>query len=150
MGLKCLLKVSAKPVKNTMLNLKRKKPVRVASRSLKLLRDDGWIAQVVEQTIPRVFIKRDYIGCIDIIAFHPDRHITMGVQVTTAAHMSDHVKKILAEPRVEKWIQCGNKMVVHAWSKKGKKDSRKLWTMTERIILLSEYTKTDEKGGDVK
>jgi hypothetical protein len=38
------------------------------ARALAECKRRGWIAQVVEQTIPRTFIKRDFLGVIDIIA----------------------------------------------------------------------------------
>lgn len=41
------------------------------ARALAECRRRGWIAQVVEQTIPHSFIKRDFLGCIDIIALVP-------------------------------------------------------------------------------
>jgi hypothetical protein len=41
------------------------------ARSLEECRKRGWIAGVVEQTIPHTFIKRDFIGIIDIIAIVP-------------------------------------------------------------------------------
>lgn len=50
---------------------KRKKPFSPTARALKECRSRGWIAQVVEQTIPHVFIKRDLFGCIDIVAIVP-------------------------------------------------------------------------------
>jgi len=118
---------------------KRKKPVKVSSKTLKHLRDEGYIAEVVERKIPYGFISIDYIGCIDIIAFHEEKKETLGVQVTTNAHVSDHVKKILAEPRVLSWIKAGNRMVIHAWAKKGKAGKRKLWTLTEREIRMSDF-----------
>lgn len=43
------------------------------ARTLAECRKRGWIAQVVEQTIPRTFIKRDFLGCIDIIAITPSK-----------------------------------------------------------------------------
>lgn len=118
---------------------KRKKPVHVSSKTLKFLRDQGFIAQVVEQTIPRLWIKRDFIGAIDIIAFHPEKEITMGVQVTTTSNAAARVKKILLEPRVRDWLRAGNVMMVHGWSKKGKAGKRKLWTLVERKIFLSDF-----------
>jgi hypothetical protein len=41
------------------------------ARTLAECKRRGWIAQVVEQTIPRTFIKRDLFGIIDVIAVTP-------------------------------------------------------------------------------
>lgn len=43
------------------------------ARALAECRKRGWVAQVVEQTIPRTFIKRDLFGVIDIIAVKPTK-----------------------------------------------------------------------------
>lgn len=43
------------------------------ARTLAECKKRGWIAQVVEQTIPRTFIKRDLFGIIDVIAVTPGR-----------------------------------------------------------------------------
>jgi hypothetical protein len=53
-----------------MAKSKKKSPTAL---SLERLRAEGFIAQVVEQTIPHCFIKRDFIGCIDLIAFNKER-----------------------------------------------------------------------------
>lgn len=124
---------------------KRKKPVMVASKSLKHLRDLGYIAEIVEKTIPRMFIKKDFIGCIDIIAFHAELGHTIGVQVTSSDHFANRHAKILAEPRAEKWLRAGNRIIVHGWSKKGKAGKRKLYSLREQEVFLSDF---DGNGGD--
>jgi hypothetical protein len=43
------------------------------ARTLAECKKRGWIAQVVEQTIPHTFIKRDLFGVIDIIAVTPSK-----------------------------------------------------------------------------
>lgn len=49
------------------------------ARSLAECRKRGWHAQVVEQTIPRTFIKRDLFGVIDIIAVTPSKERVGGL-----------------------------------------------------------------------
>lgn len=49
------------------------------ARTLKECRKRGWIAQVVEQTIPRTFIKRDLFGIIDVIAVTPSKKAIGGL-----------------------------------------------------------------------
>lgn len=140
------MNIKIKPLKLNLDKPKRKKPVLSSSRSLKLLRDAGYIAEVVEKNIPHTFIKKDFIGCIDIIAFHEGKQETIGVQVTTdtGGQMSKHFQKIMAEPRILKWLRAGNKMVIHAWAKKGKAGTRKLFTLRERHITVHDF-----KGGEL-
>jgi hypothetical protein len=49
------------------------------ARALAECRKRGWIAQTVEQTIPRTFIKRDFLGVIDIIALTPSKEQVGGL-----------------------------------------------------------------------
>lgn len=76
------------------------------ARTLAECRKRGWIAQVVEQTIPRTFIKRDLFGCIDIVAVTPEGIV--GIQATSNLTGGNHgmrVQKILAEPRMREWCR---------------------------------------------
>lgn len=49
------------------------------ARTLQECKRRGWTAQVVEQTIPRTFIKRDFLGVIDIIAVTPSKERVGGL-----------------------------------------------------------------------
>lgn len=65
------------------------------ARSLKLLREWGFAAQVVEQTVAGKF-KRDLFGIMDIVAIRPmvtERAEIFGVQATSAANHSARVKR---------------------------------------------------------
>jgi len=56
-----------------------------AAFTLELLRDAGWCADVVERYVEAAKIRRDFIGCVDVIAFRPGFPV-LGVQATTADH----------------------------------------------------------------
>lgn len=49
------------------------------ARTLKECRRRGWIAQVVERTVPHTFIKRDLFGVIDVIAVTPSKERVGGL-----------------------------------------------------------------------
>lgn len=80
----------------------------------------GYVAQTVEMTIPRVFIKRDYIGCIDIIAFNETE--TIGVQATSGSNHAARRTKALAIPELHRWIASPSRhFEVWSWAKKGRR-----------------------------
>lgn len=81
------------------------------ARTLKQLREDGWVADVVERWIPGANVRRDFLGGIDVIAAH-DIHGIVGIQVTTASNASSRVKKLLAEPRMKTWLAAFGKLQV--------------------------------------
>lgn len=100
------------------------------------LRAEGFIAQVVEKTIPRCFIKKDFIGCIDIIAFND--HETIGVQATSGSNHAARRTKALAIPELHAWLKGpGRRFEVWSWSKP--KDSRK-WQLRRESLLASDFT----------
>lgn len=100
------------------------------ARTLVECRKRGWDAQVVEQTIPRTFIKRDLFGVIDIVAI-TERGI-LGIQATSGGSGGGHsarVAKIRKEPRVAKWLATGARLQVWSWAKQGPRGKRKVWTL---------------------
>lgn len=105
-------------------------------RTLKWLRTQGYTCAVVERRIPHTFTTRDLFGCIDIVAIKPGQLGVLGVQVTSAAHLADRTRKVLAEPRSAMWRACGNWLWVVGWSKKGAQGTRKLWVPT--VVTLGE------------
>jgi hypothetical protein len=109
---------------------KRKKPVSTAARSLAECRKRGWTAGMVEKWNNAVKIRQDFLGCIDIIALTPDGILAIqSCSGNTGGGHSDHVKKILAEPRAKKWIEAGGRFELWSWAKRGAAGKRKLWTL---------------------
>ena len=107
------------------------------ARSLAELRKRGVVAQVVEQTIPKMFIKRDVFGVIDIIAMGGG-HI-VGIQATSGSNHAARVAKILEEPRARQWIENGGRLQVWSWSKRGERGKRKLWTLRIEEIHEADF-----------
>ena len=100
--------------------------------TLKLLRDRGYSAEVVERWIVRCKKRIDLWNVVDIIAMREDKGI-VGVQSTSAAHHADHLAKARAEPLLERWLRCGGKFALISWKKKrllnkdGQKGKRFKW-----------------------
>lgn len=115
------------------------------ARSLERLRKDGFIAQVVEQTIPHCFIKRDFIGCIDIIAFNGTD--TIGIQATSGSNHSARRKKSLGIPELKTWLQgAGRFFEVWSWAKP--KDSR-FWQLRNERLTLEDFNNTTPVSTEV-
>ncbi len=98
-------------------------------RTLKKLRDEGWIAQKVEYWNYYAKKRIDLWGIIDILAAKPGVGI-MGIQVT-GTDVQDHVRKIQAEPKNIIWRRAGGLLAIYSWRKLGK-HGRKEWAC--RII----------------
>jgi hypothetical protein len=122
-------------------------------RSLKLLRDRGWIAEKVEQRIPTLNVTRDFAGGVDIIAFRGELAeegvlsirmlpgAIVGVQTTTQANVGARRTKMLAEPRLRTWLEAGGQLWIHGWAKRNdrKPGSRKLWSCVEEELRLEDF-----------
>ena len=87
------------------------------SRSLALLRKQGYTAQVVEKWNMWSKTRVDLFGVIDIIAIHPDYRGCLGVQATSRGHINARKKKIEEEPRAKLWLECGNRLEIWGWGK---------------------------------
>lgn len=95
-------------------------------RSLKLLRDAGYLCQIVERWNPHAKVRSDLFGFIDILAVRGDTVI--GVQTTSANNMAARVAKIRALPTFKDWLHSPSRRVhVHGWGKKGPRGKRKMW-----------------------
>ncbi len=103
------------------------------ARSLKLLRERGYLAEKVEQRlpIPGKFITRDLFNCIDVIAVHPERKEILGIQATSGSNVSARITKTLEQAGFDAWRRAGGLFVIHGWAKQGPRGKRKLWTCRE-------------------
>lgn len=86
------------------------------SRSLELLRKEGWLVEVVEQWNNFSKRKKDLFGFIDIIGVREGQ--TIGVQVTSYSNRSARRKKIQESENLEKVLEAGWIIEIHAWHKK--------------------------------
>ncbi len=108
-------------------------------RALAELKRRGWPAGVVEQTIPKMFIKRDLFGVLDIVAIVPPTEspgYILGIQVTSGPNHAARIAKIAAEPRATKWLEAGGRIEVWSYSKRGARGKRKVWTLRVESVDL--------------
>jgi hypothetical protein len=97
------------------------------SRSLKYLRNSGYVAEVVERWIPLSpskdpkpgkqpsAVRRDLFGCIDIVGVHRGRPGALGVQATSASNVSARLTKARSVRELVDWLEAGNQFQVHGW-----------------------------------
>lgn len=96
-------------------------------RTLKNLRENGWIVQVVERWNSFARIRQDLFGCIDIVAVKGDSRGVFGVQATSGNNVAARIQKSVAEPKLRAWLQAGNRFAVVGWSKRGPRGKVKRW-----------------------
>jgi hypothetical protein len=75
------------------------------ARSLKLLRDAGWLAGVVESWVPVANVRRDLFGFGDIIAIHKAEPGVLLVQATTRPNIGARAKKARALATLAIWLR---------------------------------------------
>lgn len=85
------------------------------ARTLQELRKRGYRCQVVEQTIPKTFIKRDLWGLWDVLAIRDAE--TLAVQVTSGSNVSVRLQKIAESEAVADCRKAGWSLFVHGWRK---------------------------------
>ena len=112
------------------------------ARTLKLLRDRGFLAEVVERWIPGGFVRRDYMGIIDIVAINDLQ--TVGIQSCGQA-WSDHVKKIQGEgaAAARAWLACpARKLILIGWRplKVKRGGVAKRYAPREREFTLADFS----------
>lgn len=86
-------------------------------RSLKLLKDMGLRAQVVERWNAHARVRQDLFGVIDIVALDPAARRVLGVQTTSRSNMSARVTKIKESAEAKDWSICCGPIYVHGWDK---------------------------------
>lgn len=110
-------------------------------RSLKLLRDEGYTAQVVERWNPHARVRQDLFGVIDIVAIKAldtDTTSIVGVQTTSKSNMAARITKIKESAEAALWSSAGGLMLVHGWAK----NKSKRWEV--RIVWMRYDAKTLE------
>lgn len=83
------------------------------SRTLKLVRDAGYEAQVVEHWVPQTRTRRDLFGIVDIVAINDNG--TVGIQATSWSNHASRVHKIKASPLFPRLVAAGWAIWVVSW-----------------------------------
>lgn len=121
---------------------KRRKPVKLNSKTLEECRRRGWTAATVEKVLPipgrKWGNKVDLFGGIDVVALTiggPNFYCTwndgngpvriasrvlgvLGIQTSSAADRAKHRDKLSGEPRMLDWLRCGNRLEVWSWARR--------------------------------
>jgi hypothetical protein len=85
------------------------------SRSLAMLKDDGYLCAIVEKWNPHARIRQDLFGVIDILAIRDGE--TLAVQTTTASNAAARAQKI-AEAEATPIMRKANwRIHIHGWRK---------------------------------
>jgi len=85
------------------------------ARSLAYLREQGYLAAVVERWNPHARIRQDLYGCIDVIAIRDGE--TLAVQACSRGDVSKRIAKIAAAEHVGQIRRAGWRIEVHGWGK---------------------------------
>jgi hypothetical protein len=86
------------------------------SRTLKLLRERGYRAAVVEKWNPHAKIRNDLFGFIDVLAIKDGE--TLAVQSTSDANVSARIHKIEDSDALFDVRKAGWSIHVHGWRKR--------------------------------
>lgn len=98
------------------------------ARTLDKLREDGWLAAVVEKWNPAVKIRNDLFGFIDVLALKDGE--TLAIQATSGSNVASRIEKIANAEHVGKVREAGWRIEVWGWRKlKGR------WTL--RVVDCS-------------
>ncbi len=103
------------------------------SRSLALLRADGYTVARVEHWNPHARVRQDLFGVYDILAIRADAVGVLGVQTTSASNLGARRKKLTDCPAVRIWLQGGNAVELHGWQKIGHR-----WICKRRPLTLAD------------
>jgi carbonic anhydrase len=90
-------------------------------RTLALLREDGYLAAVVEHWNPHARVRQDLFGIIDVVAV--GNRSTIGVQATSYSNVSARVAKLRDSDTIGRLREAGWSIFVHGW-KKDRKSGR--------------------------
>lgn len=91
--------------------------------------------------IPGMFVTKDAFGFGDLLAIFPGSFRITLIQVTSTNNLNAREKKICAIAAHQKWLEAGGTILLHGWAKQGPRGQRKVWTLTEREIML--YSSAD-------
>lgn len=84
-------------------------------RTLKALRDEGFLVEVVERWIPGANIRKDLFSFIDIVAIKGGR--TLAVQACSGGDINKRVDKITNHENLPAVREAGWEIQVWGWRK---------------------------------
>lgn len=108
------------------------------SKSLKLLKDDGYTTYIVEHYNAFSKTRHDLYGFIDIVGMRTSEVGLLGIQTTTGTNLSARIKKAEGLDNYWLWLACGNDVAFHGWRKILKKrgGKQKIWMPLIRHVSM--------------
>ena len=106
------------------------------TRTLALLRKEGYTAVVAEKFNSFIKIRIDLFGWIDVCAIHPDKKGVLGVQTTSGSNLAARITKAEALDSYKIWLKAGNSIEFHGWRKLKNLPGNRLWDCDRRIVML--------------
>jgi len=94
------------------------KELSYTQRTLRYIREQGWLADIVERFnayAGKFGQRKDLFGIIDIIALGENSII--GIQSTSGQKFPEHDKKIINEPMTREWLKSGGRLILIGWRK---------------------------------
>ena len=110
------------------------------SRTLALLRKEGWVCQLVEVWNPYSRKRQDLFGWFDVLAFRRPGDGILGIQSTTGANAGARLRKAELLPGLAGWLAAGGRAELWSWAKRGPRGKRKVWTVIRRPLRLPLYS----------
>lgn len=101
-------------------------------RTLKYLRQKGYICAITEHWNAHAKIRQDLFGFIDLLALGIDRIVA--IQCTSGANLSARVQKIRVLADAVLWYRAGGDILAVGW-RTLKREGRKVWI--PRVIRMS-------------
>lgn len=99
-------------------------------RSLKMLRDRGYVVAITERWNPHARISQDLWGWIDLLALDPVSGEIIAVQTTSGSNVSSRLSKVKSWKHLGAWL-LRHRAVVHGWAKRGPRGEPKQWDCRE-------------------
>ena len=112
--------------------MKKKTSISPMQRSLKLLREQGYLVAITEHYNFYAHIRQDLFNMFDLVAIKGKE--TLAIQATSAGNLNARISKIKSSPNYEIVKKAGWKICVYGWSKKGKRGERKTWQVKIKRI----------------
>ena len=99
-------------------------------RSVALLREQGYMVDIVEHFNAYAKVRKDMFGWADLVALHPLKRGVLAVQTTTGSNVAARVTKASEMASFKLWIAAGNPVEFHGWRKilkEGRGTKAKIW-----------------------
>lgn len=97
-------------------------------RSLKMMRERGYICEITERWNPFAKVRQDLFGFVDILCIKQCR--TVAVQTTSYSNINARVKKIQSLEAYPIVLSAGWLIVVQGW----RKNKEGKWVVKEVIL----------------